>query len=273
MLTYAGTFYIEGGVAYLYGSTANGADPVNCANTGDGLFGNTDHPGYWQPGVDGGMTTAGLDGAAPSPSFSAAGTPSGGTSHIFEATQITAAEYTTNAAFDIAPPPSVSPSVYDNTLLAAFYVSPSVTGVKFYTDGGNPWNVNDSTGGYGQMGFSYGGGRTDYVEINPALMPGDANGDGKVDINDLTIVLSDFGRTGCTWSQGSMDGDPTGTVDINDLSIVLSHFGTTSGAVGITAAPSPPRSRSCLPLPPACPDLVGGGDGRRQPIGRKKRRN
>jgi probable HAF family extracellular repeat protein len=38
-----------------------------------------------------------------------------------------------------------------------------------------------------------------------------------VDINDLTIVLTDFGKTGCAWSQGCMDGDPTGTVDINDL--------------------------------------------------------
>ncbi len=26
--------------------------------------------------------------------------------------------------------------------------------------------------------------------------PGDANGDGKVDINDLTIVLTNYGKTG-----------------------------------------------------------------------------
>ena len=58
----------------------------------------------------------------------------------------------------------------------------------------------------------------------PAL-PGDANGDGKVDINDLTIVLANFGKTGCVWSQGCMDGDPIGTVDINDLTIVLTNFG------------------------------------------------
>ena len=66
--------------------------------------------------------------------------------------------------------------------------------------------------------------------------PGDANGDGKVDVNDLTIVLTNFGQTGTTWSQGEFTGD--GTVDVNDLTIVLSNYGTTHGA-GITAVPEP----------------------------------
>ena len=35
------------------------------------------------------------------------------------------------------------------------------------------------------------------LNLPPPVLPGDANGDGKVDINDLTIVLSDFGRSGC----------------------------------------------------------------------------
>ena len=66
--------------------------------------------------------------------------------------------------------------------------------------------------------------------------PGDANGDGKVDINDLTIVLSDFGQTGCAWSQGCMAA--TGKVDINDLTIVLANFGTTY-STGMAAVPEP----------------------------------
>ena len=72
-------------------------------------------------------------------------------------------------------------------------------------------------------------------------LPGDANGDGKVDINDLTIVLTNFGQTGCAWSQGCMDGDPTGTVDVNDLTIVLANFGTSVGssAGGFSAVPEP----------------------------------
>ena len=62
-----------------------------------------------------------------------------------------------------------------------------------------------------------------------------------VDINDLTIVLANFGSTGCVWSQGCMDGDSTGTVDVNDLTIVLANFGTTYGAsaTGLAAAPEP----------------------------------
>ena len=61
-----------------------------------------------------------------------------------------------------------------------------------------------------------------------------------MDVNDLTIVLSNFGSTGCAWSQGSMDGDPTGTVDVDDLTIVLSNFGTTYGASSsISTLPEP----------------------------------
>jgi hypothetical protein len=47
---------------------------------------------------------------------------------------------------------------------------------------------------------------------------------------------------GQTWTQGSMDGDPAGTVDINDLTVVLSNYGATVGApggVGVSAVPEP----------------------------------
>ncbi len=72
------------------------------------------------------------------------------------------------------------------------------------------------------------------------LEPGDANGDGRVDINDLTIVLSNFGQTGMAWSQGCMDGDPSGTVDMNDLTIVLSNYGYgVTAAAGVKAVPEP----------------------------------
>jgi hypothetical protein len=76
---------------------------------------------------------------------------------------------------------------------------------------------------------------TSYL-LTPAL-PGDADLDGKVDINDLTVVLSHFGRTGATWSTGDFTGD--GTVDVNDLTIVLSHFGQTAGAAAAAMAAVP----------------------------------
>ena len=41
--------------------------------------------------------------------------------------------------------------------------------------------------------------------LTPAT-PGDANLDGQVDINDLAIVLTNFGQTGMTWAQASSPG-------------------------------------------------------------------
>ncbi len=72
----------------------------------------------------------------------------------------------------------------------------------------------------------------------PVHNPGDVNGDKQVDINDLTIVLTNYGQTGMVWSQGAIDGDPAGTVDINDLTIVLTDYGVTYSA-GIKAVPEP----------------------------------
>jgi hypothetical protein len=76
--------------------------------------------------------------------------------------------------------------------------------------------------------------------ILKSVLPGDANLDGKVDINDLTIVLAHYGQTGMTWEQGEFTGD--GTVDINDLTIVLAHYNDTLEAAAggsTTAVPEP----------------------------------
>jgi hypothetical protein len=66
---------------------------------------------------------------------------------------------------------------------------------------------------------------------------GDANYDGKVDINDLTVVLANYGQTGMTWSSGDFIGD--GKVDINDLTIVLANYGATISSAGIQGVPEP----------------------------------
>ena len=71
-------------------------------------------------------------------------------------------------------------------------------------------------------------------------LPGDANGDGKVDINDLTIVLANYNQTGMNWNEGDFTG--SGTVDINDLTIVLAHYNqsvSSAGAAGVGAVPEP----------------------------------
>jgi hypothetical protein len=81
----------------------------------------------------------------------------------------------------------------------------------------------------------------DYAVVGTPALAADVNLDGRVDVNDLTIVLSHFGETGCVWSQGCIDGDPTGRVDVNDLTIVLANFGTSIGSSvgGISPVPEP----------------------------------
>ena len=53
-------------------------------------------------------------------------------------------------------------------------------------------------------------------------------------------MLANYGQSGLAWSQGAMDGDPTGTIDINDLTIVLGNYGATySAGAGMAAVPEP----------------------------------
>jgi probable HAF family extracellular repeat protein len=74
------------------------------------------------------------------------------------------------------------------------------------------------------------------------LMPGDANLDGRVDINDLTSVLTNYGKTvGVSWNAGDFNAD--GKVDINDLTVVLTNYGhslaASAVAGGVSAVPEP----------------------------------
>ena len=95
--------------------------------------------------------------------------------------------------------------------------------------------------------------------FSPAL-PGDANLDGRVDVNDLTVVLTNFGTSGTTWATGDFVGD--GKVDVNDLTIVLANFGRTSGRLRVAMfppCPSLPPWRRSLPSPSACSPALGDG--------------
>jgi hypothetical protein len=98
----------------------------------------------------------------------------------------------------------------------------------------------DNNGDIVGYGTDNGAGSLGFL-LAPA-MAGDANLDGKVDINDLTVVLANYGQTGATWSQGDFIGD--GKVDINDLTIVLANYGQTFGA-------SPAGNLSAVPEPGA----------------------
>lgn len=63
----------------------------------------------------------------------------------------------------------------------------------------------------------------DGEEIQPQC-PGDVNGDGIVDLTDLTILLANFGRVGdVSLMDGNLDQD--NDVDLGDLTELLSNFG------------------------------------------------
>ena len=97
--------------------------------------------------------------------------------------------------------------------------------------------VNDA--GYIAGWGTDGDGNTQQSFLLAPFLPGDANLDGKVDINDLTIVLARYGQSGITWGTGDFNND--GKVDINDLTIVLSNYGHSLGssAAGMAAVPEP----------------------------------
>lgn len=60
-----------------------------------------------------------------------------------------------------------------------------------------------------------------------ALLSGDANGDGSVDLLDLSILATNFGQSGSfTNAEGDFNGDAV--VDLLDLSILAQNFGMTA---------------------------------------------
>jgi hypothetical protein len=56
--------------------------------------------------------------------------------------------------------------------------------------------------------------------------PGDVNGDKKVGILDLSVTLSNFGKTSANWTEPRCDSNGDDKVTIIDLSVVLSKYGT-----------------------------------------------
>jgi uncharacterized membrane protein len=134
-----------------------------------------------------------------------------------------------------------------NTIVHAVYYQPSTGMIDLNSTaevvnlGG--WTLTEATAvssnGRYIVGYGTNASGQERAFLLTALLPGDANLDGTVDINDLTIVLANYGQTGTTWTQGEFTGD--GTVDINDLTIVLAHYGEPLGSsgAGLSAVPEP----------------------------------
>ena len=234
----------ETGAYTMNGATTNSTLMEINRNAGATYFLPSENEWYKAAYYKGGSTTAGYwtyptqSNAAPSNMYSTTGTNN--------------ADYD-NGGYTIGGP-------YYRTEVGAFAASPGPYGT--YDMGGDVWQWNDSDiygAGRGIRGgafdatssglassyrqyayyptdetYSYGF-RVASVPGGGAE-PGDANGDGRVDINDLTIVLAHYGHGGMAWSQGDFYG--TGFVDINDLTAVLANFGVTYRA-GPAAVPEP----------------------------------
>ena len=69
-----------------------------------------------------------------------------------------------------------------------------------------------------------------YAGDNGELLPGDANGDGSVDISDLTVLSQnweDYSEVK-TWAQGDFNG--SGYVDISDLTLLSQYWGLSTSS-------------------------------------------
>jgi len=62
-----------------------------------------------------------------------------------------------------------------------------------------------------------------------ASIPGDADGDGKVDFNDLVLVARHYGMTNAAWADGDFNYD--GSVGFDDLLIVARNYGASAVAL------------------------------------------
>ena len=89
------------------------------------------------------------------------------------------------------------------------------------------------------------------IRVDDAItIPGDTNGDGVVDIQDLNNVRNQFGAMGAGVLGDTLPFD--GVVDINDLNAVRNNFGTSAGAPLVAAAlPSEPTD------PGPAPEVAG----------------
>ena len=93
---------------------------------------------------------------------------------------------------------------------------------------------NGGPGGYGIVSFAEDDigelymtalfqGRVYAIVPDAPLTPGDANGDGKVDLEDFVILRNNFGNSG-NFDDGDFNGD--GTVDLEDFVILRNNFGS-----------------------------------------------
>ena len=73
------------------------------------------------------------------------------------------------------------------------------------------------------------------LEAIPALLPGDANRDGRVDFADLLVLGQHYGESGATWATGDFNAD--GAVGFDDLLLLARYYGQSAAAAEPAAVP------------------------------------
>ncbi|HEX5395376.1 MAG TPA: choice-of-anchor Q domain-containing protein [Candidatus Saccharimonadales bacterium] len=212
-------FYIQAGSPAI-----DAGESSYCSN----VLGNKDHDGNNRPTgttCDAGATeygaTGGGGGGSPAPTVSLASSPAS----ITSGSSSTLTWSSTNAT-------SCSAS-------GAWSGSKSTAGTQSVTPSATSTYNLSCTGSGGTANASAvvtvtaGGGGSSVT--------GDINGDGKVDITDLSILLSNYSTT-----NGSADLNKDGTVNILDLSILLSNYGSSSTTPPPAPPPPPPTSGNVL---------------------------
>jgi hypothetical protein len=100
--------------------------------------------------------------------------------------------------------------------------------VNLLSDGGSLYHLDLTLdGGTGDL-FKYNTGAPFVGVTQKALIPGDANADGMVDVGDLGILAANYGGNNKSWAQGDFNGD--GLVDVGDLGILAANYGTNSNS-------------------------------------------
>jgi hypothetical protein len=172
-------------------------------------------------------------------------TESNNDNNSFSTTMVVSSPDTTAPNVSITAPTSGA-TVSGNTNITATATDTGGSGmsrVEFYVDGSlkgtdssSPsysysWDTTSaSNGAHSLTAKAYDGAgnvktsSTVSVTVNNtvAQKTGDVNGDGKVDITDLTIIANHFNQSVASRAQGDLNSD--GVADIYDLTIVANHY-------------------------------------------------
>ncbi|MFT3787617.1 MAG: dockerin type I domain-containing protein [Tepidisphaeraceae bacterium] len=88
---------------------------------------------------------------------------------------------------------------------------------------------------------------------------GDANGDNRVNFQDLLILAQYYGTTGNTVSHGNFDYSNDGAVNFSDLLIVAQHYGVAlTAAVTESTTNAPMAPLGTQPAPSIAGQAVSG---------------